>query len=262
MSHAVLKQERPVSKYQRIMDRRNYLLEKGRENYLKGKETIEYDMEMDCIDHFFECEGFRTYGQIALFCKENGIKRAIDIGCAYGHQSECFLIHGVDYVGVNESKLNFWNQDTFKYVAGHYPCLLPTKSNDLAVSVLCLTWNCYLREGEKTLREQVEALQRDFSHCLLYITEDAKDFVSQYFKKVVKLGRNLYYFSNRDEEVKKDEMLGKDIEFLVLQNGKEIVRQATVEQVEGHEKLGRVYVARTPYGHIVRLTANEIKRFI
>lgn len=187
-----------MSKYQRLMERRDELSALGTKAYKAKQDSIEYDMEMDCIDHLFGCEGIQTYEKIALFCKENGIKRAIDIGCAYGHQSEAFLIHGIDYVGVNEGmKLYFWNQEQFRFIAGHYPCLLPVKKDDLGVSVLCLTWNCYLRENEKTLKEQCEALQRDFSHCLLYVTEEAKDYLSQYFNKVEKLEKNLYYFSNR-----------------------------------------------------------------
>lgn len=193
----VLEKKRDLSKvYQSLLERREELFEKGKELYLKGEDTIQYDMEMDCIDHFFECEGWRTYEAIAKFCKENQIERVVDIGCSYGHQSECFLHEGIDYVGVNDGNLrNFWNQDRFQYILGRYPCEVPVKPNDLGVSVLCLTWNCYLYENEKTLKEQCEALKRDFDHCLLYITNEAKNYVSQYFKKVKSIGKNLYYFS-------------------------------------------------------------------
>lgn len=63
--------------------------------------------------------------------------------------------------------------------------------------LLCLTWNCYLYEKEETLRQQCEALQRDFEHCLLYIANDKVDFVSRYFKKMQQVKQKLYYFSNK-----------------------------------------------------------------
>lgn len=184
-------------KYERLIRRSKELLEKGRELYLKGEDTLEYDMELDCIDHFFGAGGLKIYEKIASFCKENNIRRVIDIGCAYGHQSECFLHENINYMGVDEyMRGRFWNNDKFPYIIAHYPAKLPVRKDDLGVSVLCLTWNVYLYEGEKTLREQCEALQRDFSHCLLYIPEGVKDLLLNYFANVKKVDNKLYYFSN------------------------------------------------------------------
>jgi hypothetical protein len=98
-------------------------------------------------------------------------------------------------VGIDDDNHNFWNNDKFEFIIGNYPCAIPTKENDLGVSVLCLTWNCYLYEDD-TLTKQCEALQRDFEHCLLYIAEDKVEFISKYFKNVKEIGCNLYYFSN------------------------------------------------------------------
>ncbi|WP_142384712.1 hypothetical protein [Bacillus sp. M6-12] len=194
VDEAPVKKER---KYQRIIDQRKTLLELGRKEYLAKTKNMEYDMEMDCIDHFFECEGYKTYEDIATFAKSIGVERVFDIGCAYGHQSETFLKEGLDYIGVTDHTANFWNKDNFQYIINRYPCELPVQKGDLGVSVLCLTWNVYLYENEKTLTEQCEALQRDFEHCLLYIQPDRMEFVSRYFKKVEKVGGGLYYFSNK-----------------------------------------------------------------
>lgn len=206
--------ERAVRKYQRLVDRSKELNATGKEIFekrlelmMKGEdlskeEDTQYHlimMEEDCIAHFFGAGGIEHYGAIASFCKENGVEKVIDIGCAYGHQSECFLEEGIDYVGVNTHDSQFWNADQFQYITAHYPCELPAQKGDLAVSVLALTWNCYLYDKEKTLRQQCEALQRDFEHCLLYLTEEGKNALSKYFRVVQKIDRNLYYFSNKGE---------------------------------------------------------------
>lgn len=272
---------KPKQKYHRLVERAKELTANGKAFYerklslmMKGEdlpkeEEQEYTltlMEDDCIMHFFEAEGYKTYGIIAEFCKENGFERVVDIGCAYGHQSECFLQEGIDYVGVNSHKSSFWNADRFEYVTGHYPCELPIRKNDLGVSVLALTWNCYLYEKEETLKQQCEALQRDFEHCLLYLTEGAMQYLSQYFKKVEKLDRGLYYFSNKEEVImsnnKNIKLVGTEFEFEAIRNGEIVTSRATVTEVEQHEELGPVYHGVTAYGNTVRLTEREIKTFI
>ncbi len=180
-------------KYQRLINRRKELFEISK----RDQDNINYLMEMDCLDHFFGAGGIETYEKIALLCKERNIQRVVDIGSAYGHQSEIFLQQDIGYIGVNEHKDEFWNQDKFDYIVGRYPCELPVDKADLGISVLCLTWNCYLYEGEKTLREQCEALQSDFDHCLLYIAEDKVQSVAKYFNTFENVGRNLWYFSVR-----------------------------------------------------------------
>ena len=121
-------------KYSRLHERLNYLSKASKEAIRKEKDPIKYYIEMDCIEHLF-CGGLDRYEEIALFCKKNNIKRVVDIGCAVGHQSECFLENDIDYMGVNEAKLNFWNKGKYTYIVGNYPCSLPTKTKDLAISV-------------------------------------------------------------------------------------------------------------------------------
>lgn len=179
-------------KYQRLYERGKYCLEKFFETNEKR-----YAMEEDCISHLFECEGFQTYEAIADFAKEKGFNKVYDIGCAYGHQSEVFLQKEVGYVGIEEYPISdFWNADKFQYIEERYPLKIDAEVNDLAISVLCLTWNCYLYEKEKTLQEQCEALQRDFKQCLLYMAKDKVEFVSKYYKNYKEIGDGLFYFYN------------------------------------------------------------------
>ena len=179
--------------YKRIAGLRKEVL-----NSLEGLNDDENLMLLDSIDNFFECETYKKYEFVLNFCKKNGFNRIFDIGCAYGLQSEVFLDTKVDYVGVDEWKgLEFWNEKQFKYIVGHYPFKVNTNDNDLAVSSLCLGWNCYLHEGEKTLIEQCEALQRDFKQCLLYIPKDKIECIGRYFEKVEMFDNGFVFFSNK-----------------------------------------------------------------
>ena len=187
--------------YERLIKRRKQLLGLGNEYYKQKKDSREYDMELYSIDHFFECENYKIYEHIAKHCKEFNIDRVIDIGCAYGHQSEVFLNNKINYVGVNDHYLDFWNYNKYDYIVREYPFEYKGKYfevnySDLPISVLCLTWNCYLYNGEETLRKQIEALTRDFRHCLLYLQKDKLDFVKQYFYAYRRLDDGLIYFYN------------------------------------------------------------------
>lgn len=161
---------------------------------------MEYLMEHDSICHVMDAEHLGIYEKVVEVAKQKGVKRVIDIGCAYGHQSEVFLNQGVTYVGVSDNQSRFWNRDVFDYVVDSYPCELPIRKGDMGVSVLCLTWNVYLDEGEKTLREQCEALQRDFRQCLIYVQENHVDFLKGYFKTSECIEGNLYYLSNDEQK--------------------------------------------------------------
>lgn len=180
------------SKYQRLRERFHEL---GR--LYREKRDIEYLMEDDSLCHIMECGRLALYETIAKVAKEKGATRVFDIGCAYGHQSEIFLNEKMTYIGVTDHQSDFWNRDTFDYIVGRYPCELPVQKGDIGVSVLCLTWNCYLYNGEDTLRNQCEALQRDFEHCLIYAQDDNVNFLKGYFKEVTHIEDNLYYFSNK-----------------------------------------------------------------
>lgn len=158
--------------------------------------NVVYAMEDYCICNFFECEGTRKYETILNFAKENNFKRVFDVGCAFGHQSEVFLNSNIKYIGINDTDFDFWNKDKFEYIVGKYPFEIKANEEDLVVSVLCLTWGCYLYENEKTLREQCEQLQRDFKHCLLYMAKEKIDFVKKYYKNYQILDNNFVYFYN------------------------------------------------------------------
>lgn len=178
--------------YPRLEER---LDELGRLYQEAGKNNVEYLMEEDGLIHVLTPGRLPVYESIREKAMTLGVTRVVDIGCAYGHQSEVFLEVEMDYVGVTNHDSQFWNRDRFDYVIDHYPCPLPVKENDLAISVLCLTWNCFLHEKEKTLMEQCEALLKDFSHCILYT--DKPEYVANYFKTCENLGNRLYYFSNQ-----------------------------------------------------------------
>ena len=185
--------------YERIQDFWNKYSKKADEDI----DNINILMMMDSIENFFECKTYKKYELVLKFCKENNIHRIYDIGCAFGFQSEIFLNSSITYIGIDEGTQKFWNNNKFQYIIGHYPFKIKAQKNDLAVSSLCLTWNCYLHEKEKTLREQCKALERDFAHCLLYITKDKIDFVNKYFKenKVLskdRFGTGFVYFSNKN----------------------------------------------------------------
>lgn len=95
-------------------------------------------MEEDyCITHVFEAETLQLYEKIMETAKKNGYNKIFDIGCAMGHQSEAFIGTGVEYVGINDGKHEFWNEGRFEYIIGEYPIKL--QGDGLAVSVLCLT---------------------------------------------------------------------------------------------------------------------------
>lgn len=154
------------------------------------------DIEKRCLEHFFECETGKIYNDIIDICTNNNIKKVFDIGCAYGYQSECFIDTNIDYIGIDENTLNFWNRDKYKYIASRYPFEIKTKNDSVAISVLCLTWNCYLHEGNKTLNQQLTQLAKDFDKAILYISKDKVDYVKKHFKHCKNIKDNIYYFYN------------------------------------------------------------------
>lgn len=158
-------------------------------------EDVKYLMEYDSICHFFE-GGHERYEEISKYCIKNEFKKVFDIGCAYGFQSEVFLNNNINYVGIDAGNQNFWNKDKFQYVVNEYPFKIDANDEDLAISVLCLTWNCYLYEGETTLRKQCEALSRDFKNCLLYMQIDKLNIVKEYFKSYKIIKDNFVFFTS------------------------------------------------------------------
>lgn len=190
-----IEMEQPKRVYENLEKRFRELQEMYKTAKTREEET-EIAMEDDSLCHVIEGLRLGTYEEILHHVQRIEGKRVVDIGCAYGHQSEVFVDSGVSYMGVTDHTGTFFNRDQFEYVVGRYPCELPLQKGDVAVSVLCLTWNCYLLEGEKTLHEQCQALAKDFKDCLLYMPEEAVQTVTQYFSSHEKIGRNLYHFSN------------------------------------------------------------------
>lgn len=95
-------------------------------------------MEMDCIDHLVQMGDF--YDFCVDYMIESKIKTVVDIGCAYGHQSETFLMEGLTYIGIevcNEGRK--WNSDKCHYIDGAYPCIIPANSR-FAVSNMCFEY--------------------------------------------------------------------------------------------------------------------------
>lgn len=140
---------------------------------------------------------FKTYELIREKAISLGIDTVYDIGCAYGFQSEVFLEGGVGYTGIDDYGIeNYWNAGVFEYITKPYPFKIEASENAIAISVLCLTWNCYLYEGDKTLEAQLSALKRDFKQCILYVAKDKVDAVAKYYEKYDMISDGLYHFYN------------------------------------------------------------------
>lgn len=146
------------------------------------------------LDHFFEIS-LETYEAILKYCKENDVLGIIDIGCAFGYQSEMFLLNGIDYIGIESGLDYFWNEDKFKYIRGKYPCDIEN-NNYLGVSSMCISWECYLDNGLETLDDQFKRLSEDFKRCLIYGQKSNMPYANKYFKKVERLKSGLYELSN------------------------------------------------------------------
>lgn len=140
--------------------------------------------------------GNENYEFIKEFCKKNGITKVTDIGCAHGFQSEVFIDSDIRYRGIEISGCGYWNNDQFEYIQSEYPCNLETEQNELAVSVLCLGWNCFLFDGKETLKAQFKSLSKQFKQALIYMQSDFFGEVSGYFNTAYKVAGNFYYFSN------------------------------------------------------------------
>lgn len=140
--------------------------------------------EMDALDHTMEIS-LKNYDFMIDFAIEKGFKRVVDIGCAYGHQSE--LCQGrIEYRGIDEDLVNFYefNDKNNNYSVGKYPFYIPFDiyKKDLAISNLAIGWQCYV--DEKEFREQCKALSNDFKASLLYLPTDREPILKECFKNV------------------------------------------------------------------------------
>lgn len=79
---------------------------------------------LDALAHYYEAEGKSDYEKLAYWCKLMGYKGVIDIGCAYGFQSEEFIKQGLRYHGIDEIKEDFFNADVegVSYQVDKFPC--------------------------------------------------------------------------------------------------------------------------------------------
>lgn len=155
----------------------------GEQKILEEKYAIEVQME---------CESYKDYFFAGKIAKSLGLERIVDIGCAYGHQSEVIVQQGLNYLGVNKHVLNFYKPDNAEFLIGHYPLPLPLREKDLGVSFLSLFWNCYLYE-EDTLKKQIEAVSKDFNYFLTDVPADKFELVSSAFTCFERFG-NLTLF--------------------------------------------------------------------
>ena len=178
-----------MAEYQRLIDEEIYLSEILKNIDYNSANFPLYERQY-CIDSFFS-EGSRgNYEFIRDFMLRMGISKLYDIGCAYGYQSECFLDTGISYVGINDIKNPFWNQDRYEYCVGKYPQISVADPEDaLGVTVLCLTWLCYDETG-LTCDEQMAQLAKDFKHALVFVNRENLDIVKEYWQSVVKVDTN------------------------------------------------------------------------
>lgn len=155
--------------------------------FLKYREELL--MTIDGIDHFLTCS-VENYEFMFNFASEHGYDGVVDIGCAHGFQSEICNQH-LDYVGVNDELLDFWipthKITSTRYIVLKYPFKKDhyenLKKGYLAISNLCLGWNCYATE-DNSYEKQFKALSEDFGACLLYVPIERESYLKKYFKNV------------------------------------------------------------------------------
>ena len=182
---------------EKLLTRLSFIEDRLDEDLAKCEEN-KLLMEHNSIINYFE-SGRKKYKKALDFCKKKGFLKAYDIGCAYGFQSELFITYNIDYVGIDCSVKNdeFWDSGRFIHLNKTYPFKIKAdKQNDVAISILCLCWNCYLTDGEETLRTQMEQLSKDFNHVILYIDNRFFNIVKSYFKGYESFDSLFYYFYN------------------------------------------------------------------
>ena len=167
---------------------------------LSKSDNIDDMIKFDDLMHQFECESFEIYGEIINIAKENHVNNIYDIGCASGYQSEAFKQENINYIGIEGyfTGKGYWNDDIFKYIEKPYPFKIDSSENDIAISKLCIGWNCFKFE-DNTYLKQLEALSRDFKTVILYTTEEFINIAHKYFNNITKCSNNyenLYLLKN------------------------------------------------------------------
>lgn len=167
-------------------------------------------IEMESLDNVLECS-LENYDFMIDFAIKMGFKRVVDIGCAYGFQSE-LCKDRIRYYGINTAKLKFYknslSSSRLAYTDEEYPYPNPYNlfKDDLAISNLALGWNCY--QSEKDFEETCKALGKDFKASLLYIPQDRKNILFKCFTDVMIVKENdsklcptgFYYCYNSEQK--------------------------------------------------------------
>jgi hypothetical protein len=117
-----------------------------------------------CFDEFGEVSA-QFYFKIARTCKEKGIKKIYDIGCAVPFQAKIFNHYGIDYVGIDNDASSFvgWAQDNYiNHAVRNYPFPIQAEKNTAIVTSYCLG---YFSRGEETY----EQMKKDFRYFCGFI---------------------------------------------------------------------------------------------
>jgi hypothetical protein len=148
------------------------------------------------MDVFFEI-GYEKYEYILAFAQEHKMTSIIDIGCAFGHQSEVFYGTDIEYMGIDDIECSFWNEDRYKYITQRYPfdINVENKKTSLAVSVLCLGWFSDKAGG---YHKQLSQLHKDFDHALIFMNNHsgAINTAMKIWENVtaLKMGGGIFYY--------------------------------------------------------------------
>lgn len=174
--------------YERLENQYNELIKRGK----RGEDISSYEQDRE-FSILVALDMISNYEYIKMFCDENLISKVCDIGCAWGYQSEVFRNSGIVYRGIdNNVNKDFWNDDIYFYENKTFPCALNPSHDELAISVLCLGWNCFMTEGDKTAHKQFESLASQFEQALIYMQAKFVDVAKTYYSNVINLKDNFY----------------------------------------------------------------------
>lgn len=165
-----------------------------------------------CHEVLSICRYYEWYWNVSELSIMNGFEALYDIGCAYGLQGDIIRQNGMKYVGVdNQPGKHMYEKDGVSYIFNEYPFKINAARNSIAVSHLCIGWNCFFplpEEKEETYRQLAE----DFSTVILHIPEEEIPRIDKYFKRHFDLNMTesqvglddplvvTYLFTNIEEE--------------------------------------------------------------
>lgn len=160
---------------------------------------------MDSDGHQQVCT-FEIYEELAKYCSLKQFDRVYDIGCTYGYQAYFFNELNIPYVGIERTKMDeslMYRPDWNMYLNRVYPCVLsplePTEDS-IAVSRLCLGWNCY-KFTDDCWQKTAEWLAKDFKTVLLHCSKDFVPEMEEYFNvKELTIGDEHWFLFKRKEK--------------------------------------------------------------